>query len=68
MDGSDLRDVNVQHLRSHIGVVSQEPILFEGTITENIQLGNSDATEEEIKDAAIDANAHNFISELPQVW
>ena len=57
----------MQHLRSHIGVVSQEPILFEGTIAENIQLGNSGATEEEIKDAAIDANAHNFISELPQV-
>ena len=57
----------MQHLRSHIGVVSQEPILFEGTIAENIQLGNSGATEAEIRDAAIDANAHNFISELPQV-
>lgn len=58
----------MQHLRSHIGVVSQEPVLFEGSISENIKLGNVDATEEEIIEAAKVANAHHFVQELPEVF
>lgn len=59
--------MNVRYLRKHIGVVSQEPVLFDTTIAENIRMGNSEATAEMIEQAAINANAHNFISELPLV-
>ena len=52
-------------LRSHIGVVSQEPVLFDTTIAENIRYGKEDATMEEIQEAAMAANAHDFISSLP---
>ena len=52
-------------LRQNIGVVSQEPVLFGSTIAENIAYGKADATQEEVKKAAIAANAHSFISELP---
>ena len=52
-------------LRSNIGVVSQEPVLFDTTIAENISYGREGATMEEIETAAHAANAHNFISELP---
>ena len=52
-------------LRSNIGVVSQEPVLFDATIAENISYGKEGATTEEIEAAARAANAHNFISELP---
>lgn len=48
MDGYDLRSLNVKELRDSIGVVSQEPILFDGTIESNIRLGKKDATKEEI--------------------
>lgn len=53
-------------MRSHIGVVGQEPVLFETTITENIRLGYKDATQDDIERAAKKANAHTFISLLPQ--
>ena len=52
-------------LRSHVGVVSQEPILFDTTIAENIRYGKEDATMEEIQEAAKEANAHDFITSLP---
>ncbi|XP_022083099.1 multidrug resistance protein 1A-like isoform X2 [Acanthaster planci] len=65
LDGNDLRDLNVRWLREHIGVVSQEPVLFATTIAENIRYGRTDATDEDIKAAAIEANAHDFISALP---
>lgn len=55
-------------MRSHIGVVSQEPVLFEGSISENIRLGKVDATNDEIIEASQLANAHNFVEELPQVY
>ena len=63
--GNDVRDLNLTWLRSHIGVVSQEPVLFDATIAENIRFGKLDATHDEIVQAAKSANAHNFISELP---
>ena len=63
--GKDVRSLNVKWLRQHIGVVSQEPVLFDTTIAENILYGKEGATIEEMKDAAKNANAHDFISKLP---
>ena len=65
LDGTDLRDINVSDLRKCIGVVSQEPILFDATIEDNIRYGKPDATFEEIVEAAISANAHDFIMSFP---
>ena len=48
-----------------VGVVSQEPVLFDLTILDNIKFGNPDATLEDIEHAAKDANVHDFIKELP---
>ena len=66
--GNDVRNLNLTWLRSHIGVVSQEPVLFDATIAENIRFGKLDATHEEIVQAAKSANAHNFISDLPNSY
>ena len=63
--GYDVRQLNLQWLRSNIGVVSQEPILFATSIAENIRYGREDVSEEETIAAAEAANAHSFISELP---
>lgn len=59
--------MNVKHLRKHIGIVSQEPVLFATTVKENIHYSNANATMEEIVAAAKMANAHDFITRLPQV-
>ena len=67
MDGRDIRDINIKWLRSHIGIVSQEPVLFFGSIEENIRFGKPDATDDEVIQAAKMANAHDFIMQLPQV-
>ena len=63
--GRDVRELNTRWLRQNIGVVSQEPVLFDTTIAENIKYGKEGATDEEMKAAAISANAHDFISKLP---
>ena len=63
--GYDVRKLNLHWLRSNIGVVSQEPILFATTIAENIRYGREDVGDEEMIAAAEAANAHSFISELP---
>ena len=68
IDGHDIRSLNVKWLRSVIGVVSQEPILFDTTIYENIAFGCADATREEIERAAKEANIHDFISSLPEKY
>ena len=65
LDGTDLRDIDVGDLRSCIGVVSQEPVLFDSTIEDNIRYGKPGATLDEIMDAAQSANAHDFIMTLP---
>jgi ATP-binding cassette subfamily B (MDR/TAP) protein 1 len=57
----------VRHLRRFIGVVNQEPVLFATTIAENIAFGKEGATQNEIIEAARMANAHDFISNFPQV-
>ena len=67
LDGKDIKTLNIAWLRSHIGIVSQEPVLFTGSIEENIRFGKSDATDEEVLAAAKMANAHDFIMELPEV-
>ncbi|KAI0978086.1 hypothetical protein GJ496_006297 [Pomphorhynchus laevis] len=64
-DGHDLRSLNLGQIRSSFGIVSQEPVLFFGTIAENIELGKPGATQEEIIAAAITSNAHDFIKTLP---
>jgi len=65
LDGVDLRDLKLSSLREQISVVLQEPLLFSGTIEENIRYGKLDASEEEVRAAARAANADDFISRLP---
>jgi ATP-binding cassette subfamily B protein/subfamily B ATP-binding cassette protein MsbA len=65
LDGVDLRDLTLKSLRDQISVVLQEPLLFSGTIEDNIRYGKLAATEEEVVEAARAANADDFISGLP---
>jgi ATP-binding cassette, subfamily B, multidrug efflux pump len=66
IDRHDVRDVTLSSLRDQIGIVLQESLLFSATIRENIALGNPDASEQAIIDAAKAANAHDFIMEFPE--
>ncbi|XP_051721292.1 ATP-dependent translocase ABCB1 [Ctenopharyngodon idella] len=70
VDGNDTKNVNLAWLRTQMGLVSQEPILFDCTIAENIQYGDNSrvVTQEEIEDAAKKANIHNFILGLPEKY
>jgi ABC-type multidrug transport system fused ATPase/permease subunit len=67
IDGNDLRDLDVKSMRDHIGIVSQEPLLFDDTIAENIARGKvgAKATIDEIEAAARAANAYSFIQSFP---
>ncbi|KAK6943869.1 ABC transporter type 1, transmembrane domain [Dillenia turbinata] len=65
IDGKDIRKYNLKSLRKHIAIVPQEPCLFATTIYENIAYGHESASEAEIIEAATLANAHKFISSLP---
>lgn len=65
IDGYDLRDVTQESLRTQVGIVPQETLLFGGSIRENILYGRLDATEDELIEAAKAANAHDFITNLP---
>ena len=65
INGTDIRTMTVNSLRSSLGVVLQEPFFFATTIRENLLYGNQDATEEEMFEAARLANASHFISRLP---
>lgn len=65
IDGIDVRDVTQQSLRRQMGLVSQEPFLFAGTVADNIRFGRPDATAAMVEAAAREANAHSFIVELP---
>lgn len=65
IDGVDIRDASIADLRSQIGIVLQEPFLFRGSIAENIAYAKPNASPEEIIRAAKMANAHDFISQLP---
>ena len=66
IDNVDIRDYKKDDLRKNIGVVLQDTKLFTGTVYDNIVYGNLDATREEVEQAAILANAHDFIIRLPQ--
>ncbi|CAF3666385.1 unnamed protein product [Adineta steineri] len=66
LDGVDIKTLNVTWLRKRIGVVSQEPVLFTGSIEENIRFGKPEATDDEVQAAAKMANAHEFIMDLPE--
>ena len=66
IDNQNIADVTTHSLRQSISYVSQQPIMFEGTIRDNIRFGKPDATDEEIVDAAVLAQAHDFILEQPQ--
>ncbi len=66
IDGVDVRQYRVRSLRERIGIVLQDPVLFSGTIGDNLRYGRLDATPEEIEQAARAAHAHEFISRLPK--
>lgn len=68
-DGVDIKSLNLTWLRSHIGIVSQEPTLFDTSIAENIAYGDNsrEVLMDEIISAARNANIHNFIESLPHV-
>jgi ABC-type multidrug transport system fused ATPase/permease subunit len=68
IDGVDQRDIELASLRAGIGLVSQEPFLFNGTVFENIALGRPAATMEEVSRAAEAAGLAEFIAGLPERW
>jgi ABC-type multidrug transport system fused ATPase/permease subunit len=66
VDGIDVRGYRVRSLRERISIVLQDPVLFSGTIADNLRYGRLDATREELEEAARAAHAHDFISALPK--
>jgi len=64
LDGRDVRELPLHQLRTQVGVALQEPVLFSGTIRDNIRYGRPDASEEKIIAASVAAQAHDFITEL----
>jgi ABC-type multidrug transport system fused ATPase/permease subunit len=68
IDGVDLRRLSLDSLHQQLAVVLQEPLLFSGTIAENIRYGRLDATDEEVVNAAAAANADEFVSRLPHAY
>jgi ATP-binding cassette subfamily B (MDR/TAP) protein 1 len=67
VDGVDIRDLHIHWLRSHVGLISQEPVLFNMTIAEIIAYAKDNVPLKEIIDAAKKANIHQFIEQLPLV-
>lgn len=65
IDGKDIRHMSLEHLRTQMGVVLQQTILFSGTIRDNIRYGKPNATQEEVEKAAKAACAHDFIMSMP---
>ncbi|MEC3556770.1 ABC transporter ATP-binding protein, partial [Bacillus thuringiensis] len=65
IDGTDVRRMELSALRERIGIVLQESILFTGTIRDNIRYGKPDASDEEVMDSAKAAQAHDFITSMP---
>jgi subfamily B ATP-binding cassette protein MsbA len=68
IDGINIKDLSLNSLRTHIGVVTQDVILFDDSIKANILFGSPDATEQQVVKAAKDAYAHEFIMELPEAY
>jgi ATP-binding cassette subfamily B protein len=65
LDGHDVRNLGLESLRRQISIVLQDVFLFHGTVRENLLFGKPDASENEMIDAAVTANAHEFIQQLP---
>jgi ABC-type multidrug transport system fused ATPase/permease subunit len=68
LDGHDLRSLTAESLRAQISVVHQEPLLFSGSVTENIRYARMDATMDEVVAAAEAANAHDFVTRWPEQY
>ena len=68
IDGNDVKNISKKSLLGLMGIVTQDSILFNDTVSENIKLGKQDATEKEIRNASEIANAHEFINELPKQY
>ncbi len=68
MDGHNITELKVSYLREQIGMVSQDPYLFNGTVAENILYGNVGASREEMRRSAIAANADDFVKSLPKEY
>jgi ATP-binding cassette, subfamily B (MDR/TAP), member 1 len=68
LDGVNVRGLDIRWLRQQLGLVSQEPALFNGTILENVKLGKPDATIEEVRAACLIANAVEFIERQPDQY
>jgi len=66
VDGHDVRDLKLDDLRRHIGVVTQDPFLFSASIAENIRAGRPEASDEEVRAAATAAQADGFVAALPE--
>lgn len=66
LDGIDLRELDPRALRAAMGLVAQEPVLFTGTVADNLRYGKADASLEELRDATRDANALGFVEALPR--
>ena len=66
LGGTDIREISLSQLRDQVAVVTQDTYLFHGTVAENLRFGGPNATQEQLEVAAKTANAHNFISHLPQ--
>ena len=66
LDGRDIRDATLASLRDQIGIVAQDPFLFNGTVRENLHFGRLDATAAEVEAAARAAHAHEFIAAMPE--
>jgi len=66
IDGVDVRDLDTEVLRKHVGIALQESLLFSGTIKDNIRYGHPDASDEEVVAAARAAQAHEFITQFPE--
>ncbi len=66
IDGQDIRGVTLKSLRKQMGIVTQETILFNDTIRNNIAYGERDVSDEEVEEAARTANAHQFITQMPE--
>ncbi|KAL9337161.1 hypothetical protein Peur_068930 [Populus x canadensis] len=68
IDNHNIKDLDLKFLRRNVGAVSQEPSLFAGTIKDNLMVGNMGADDQEVENAAMMANAHSFISQLPNQY
>ncbi len=66
IDGTDIRDIKLNDLRNHVGIVQQDVYLFAGTVMDNIRYGRPEASDEEVVRAAKCANAHEFIMSFPE--